>query len=157
MKPLMRYALIVWAATVAGLVAVAETAGEKKEGGWMTDYRQALETAKAENKHVLLDFSGSDWCGWCIKIDKEITGTSAFREYAKKHLVLVLVDFPRRKPQSAELKKQNQELAEKFQIEGYPTLIVLNPQGEKVGQLGYMEGGPAAFLKELDKICGTAK
>lgn len=148
--------MIVWAAAMVSLVA-AEKGSRPNEGGWTTDYRQALERAKAEKKDVLLDFSGSDWCGWCMKLDKEITNTSAFREYAKKHLILVLVDFPRYKPQTAALKKQDQELANKFQIEGYPTLIVLNPEGEKIGQLGYMEGGPTVFLKELDKVCGTAK
>src|SRR3954465_4955013 len=93
---------------------------------WGENYEKALEQAKAENKLVLMDFTGSDWCGWCIKLNKEVFSTPEFAEYAKKNLVLVEVDFPNKKPQSAELKKANEALQEKYKIEGYPTVIVLN-------------------------------
>ena len=75
-----------------------------------------------------------------------------FVEYAKKNLVAVEVDFPRRKEQSKELKKANEALQEKYSIEGYPTIIVLDGEGKKVGKLGYMPGGPKAFIGELEKI-----
>ena len=133
----------------AGLALMKAGAEELQ---WLTDVPKAVEKAKSENKLVMLDFTGSDWCGWCIKLHKEVFSQSEFADYAKKNLVLVEVDFPRRKEQSAELKKANQALQEKYKIEGYPTLILLNKDGKQVGQLGYMPGGPKPFVTELDKV-----
>jgi protein disulfide-isomerase len=122
------------------------------ELNWLTDLPKAQAKAKQENKLVMLDFTGSDWCGWCIKLNKEVFSQPAFAEYASKNLVLVEVDFPRSKPQSTELKKANAALQDKYKIEGYPTIIVLNSDGKKVGELGYQPGGPKAFIAELDKL-----
>ena len=124
----------------------------RAELNWQTDAAKAQTQAKAEKKLVMLDFTGSDWCGWCIRLNKEVFSKPEFAEYAKKNLVLVEVDFPRRKELSAEQKKANGALAAKYQIEGYPTLIILDGAGQKVGQLGYMAGGPKAFIAELDKL-----
>ena len=117
---------------------------------WLTDLPKAQAQAKKENKLVMLDFTGSDWCGWCIKLNKDVFSKAEFADYAKKNLVLVEVDFPRRKQLSKEQKQANQALAEKHKIEGYPTIIVLNPEGKAVGQLGYMDS-PKKFIAELDK------
>ena len=122
------------------------------ELNWLTDLPKAQAKAKEEKKLVMLDFTGSDWCGWCIKLNKEVFSQPAFADYAGKNLVLVEVDFPRSKPQSAELKKANAALQDKYKIEGYPTIIVLNSDGKKVGELGYQPGGPKAFIAELDKL-----
>jgi thioredoxin-related protein len=119
---------------------------------WTTDYKEALDKAQKENKLVLIDFTGSDWCGWCIKLDKEVFDKGEFKNYAKQNLILLKIDFPKSKPQSASLKKQNQDLSAQYKIEGYPTIIVLDSKGQQVGQLGYMEGGPKAFIAELDKL-----
>jgi protein disulfide-isomerase len=146
----MKKFLTMFTLALATLAATVNLA--KAEDGWTTDYKKAVEQAKSEKKLVLLDFTGSDWCGWCIKLNKEVFSQDKFKEYAKKNLVLVEVDFPRAKEQSAELKKQNQDLQDKYKIEGYPTIIVLNGDGQNVGQLGYMEGGPDAFIAELAKL-----
>ena len=122
------------------------------ELSWTTDVPKAIEKAKAENKLVLMDFTGSDWCGWCIKLNKEIFSTSEFGEYAKKNLVPVEIDFPNKKAQSAELKKANKELQKKYKIQGYPTIVVLDGEGKKVGELGYMAGGPKPFIAKLDEL-----
>jgi thioredoxin-related protein len=122
------------------------------EQDWLTDLPKAQAKAKTENKLVMLDFTGSDWCGWCIKLNKEVFSKPEFSEYANKNLVLVEVDFPRSKKQSAELKKANAALQEKYKIEGYPTIIVLNSDGKKVGELGYQPGGPKPFIAELEKL-----
>jgi thioredoxin-related protein len=121
-------------------------------GGWTTNYKKAMEQAKTENKLVLLDFTGSDWCKWCMKLDQEVFSQPKFKEYAAKNLILVTVDFPQNKDQIFSVKKQNAALQQQFQIQSFPTVIVLNPDGKKVGQLGYMEGGADAFLAELDKV-----
>src|SRR5678816_1583667 len=92
---------------------------------WLTDLPKAQAQAKKESKLVMLDFTGSDWCGWCIKLHKEVFSKPEFAKYAKENLVLVEVDFPRRKQQSEKKKKANQALQEKYKIEGYPTIIVL--------------------------------
>ena len=122
------------------------------EPAWETDYKKAQEQAKTGNKLVLLDFTGSDWCGWCIKLNREVFSQPEFKSYATKNLVLVEVDFPRAKAQAASVKMQNEELASQYGIQGFPTIVVLNGQGKKVGQLYYMEGGPTAFIAELEKL-----
>ncbi len=122
--------------------------------GWDDDYEKAVAKAKTEKKMVLLDFTGSDWCGWCIKLDKEVFSKKEFKDYAKDNLVLVEVDFPQGKNQSKKLKEQNEKLKNEHAIRGYPTIIVLNADGKKVGQLGYMEGGPKAFVAKLDELKG---
>jgi thioredoxin-related protein len=119
---------------------------------WLTDLPKAQTQAKSEKKLVMLDFTGSDWCGWCIKLHNEVFSKPEFSEYAKKNLVLVEVDFPQKKQQSEQLKKANAALQEKYKIEGYPTIIVLDGEGKKVGELGYQPGGPKAFIAELDKL-----
>ena len=121
-------------------------------GTWTTDYKKAQEEAKASHKLLLLDFTGSDWCGFCIQLDKAILQQPQFKDYASKNLVLMEVDFPRRKAQSAETQKQNMELARRYQIEGFPTLVVLNGEGKTVWRYdGLYQGGIATFLAELDK------
>jgi len=120
---------------------------------WETDYKKAQEEARANHKLVLLNFTGSDWCGWCIQLDRTILSKPQFKDYANKNLVLVELDFPRRKPQSVELTKQNQELAQRYHVDGFPTLVVLNGDGKPVWRYdGYYDGGIAAFLAELDKV-----
>jgi thioredoxin-related protein len=122
------------------------------DAGWGTDLKKAQEEAKSSNKLVLLDFTGSDWCGWCMRFNKEVFSQSAFKDYASKNLVLVEVDFPRAKPQSSDLRKQNQQLAEQYQVQGFPTIVVLNGSGRKVWQFdGYFPKGPDAFIAELEK------
>ena len=135
-------------ALIAGSSVLCASAADLE---WHTDLTKAQAQAKAENKLVMLDFTGSDWCGWCIKLHKEVFSTDEFAEYAKKNLVLVEVDFPRKKQLSAEQKKANQALQSKYKIEGYPTLIVLDGDGKQVGQLGYVAGGPKAWIAKFEK------
>jgi protein disulfide-isomerase len=119
---------------------------------WMTDLGKAQAKAKEENRLVLMDFTGSDWCPWCIKLHKEVFSTPEFTAYAKKNLVAVEIDFPRQKEQSAELKQANRALQAKYGIRGYPTVIVLNSNGKKIGELGYEAGGPKPFIAKLEAL-----
>ena len=145
MKPLIAFIAFVFALTLS--VRASDDA-------WLTDYEAAARKASVENKTMLLDFTGSDWCGWCIKLDKEVFSQPEFAAYAKKNLVLVKVDFPRSKPQSAAVKKQNEKLAAKFKIQGYPTVVVLNSQAVQIGELGYQQGGAKSWISELEKVTG---
>jgi protein disulfide-isomerase len=121
------------------------------ETTWLTDLPKAQAQAKAENKIVLLDFTGSDWCGWCIKFKKETLDTAEFQAYAATNLVLVELDYPQKKVQSDDLKKANAALKDQYNIEGFPTLIVLNKDGQEIGrQVGYAKGGPQAFIAKIE-------
>lgn len=144
-----------WAIVYAsGAIALAIATSTPAQAGpeWLTDYKRAQQEAKTSNKLLLLQFTGSDWCGWCIKLDREVFSKPEFREYASKNLILMEADFPRAKPQSPTVRKQNEELAAQYQILGFPTILVLNGDGQKIGELGYMPGGPNAFIAELEKL-----
>lgn len=124
-----------------------------QEAKWYTDYAKAVEQAKAGNKPILLDFTGSDWCPWCIKMKKETLDTPAFKQYAAQNLVLMEVDFPESKPQTAAVKAQNADLKKKYKAAGFPTFVLVDASGEVLGtQVGYLEGGPAKFIELLNKF-----
>ena len=134
------------------IVFLAAT-GRLAAADWQTDYAKALETAKAENKRVLLDFTGSDWCGPCIQLHKRVFSRREFIDYAEKNLVLVEIDYPQRKKQSAALVQQNERLAKEYGIEekGYPTLVLLDPAGKIVRELqGYDGETPADMIAWIE-------
>jgi len=122
---------------------------------WQTDYEQALATAKAAKKCVLLNFTGSDWCGPCIQMERTAFSKPAFLDYAKQNLVLVAVDYPRLKELPEKVTKQNERLMHQYSIGGFPTVILLNPDGKILGQLGgYAGEGPAEIIAWVVKLCG---
>jgi thioredoxin-related protein len=126
---------------------------------WQTDYEQALATAKAGNKCVLLDFTGSDWCGPCIQMNKTVFSKPVFLNYAKKNLILIEVDYPQRKKLPEKVTKQNERLLHQYGIEnsGFPTVILLNPDGKILGQLdGYGGERPAEIIAWVEKLCGKS-
>jgi len=120
--------------------------------GWITSYEEGQQEAKANNKLVLLNFTGSDWCGWCILLDREVFSKPQFKEYASKNLVLVEVDFPKMKPMPEATRMRNIRLAQQYQVQGFPTIVVLNGDGQVVAEFGYMQGGPDAFIAVLEKL-----
>ena len=132
--------------------AVLAFSSAKAESNWLTDFHRAQEEAKAGHKLLLINFTGSDWCGWCKRLDAEVFSKQEFADYAKENLVLMTADFPRAKPLSSEVRQQNATLAQKFGIEGFPTIVLLNSEGKMVGALGYTPGGPTAFIGELKKV-----
>ncbi len=116
--------------------------------GWLTDFTKAQEQAKQQNRPILMDFTGSDWCGWCVKLDKDTFSKPAFQDFAKEHLVLMEVDFPKSKSQSPETAAQNKELSEKFGVRGFPTLVLLGSDGKELAKRsGYLAGGPDAMIQ----------
>jgi protein disulfide-isomerase len=135
-------------AAAIGCVWLQAQAGDLN---WSTDLPKAQAAAQADKKLVLLDFTGSDWCSWCKKFDKEALSTDTFADYAKANLELVKVDFPNKVEQSDALKAANKALKEKYKIEGFPTFVVLDASGKEIGrQEGYTEGGADAFIKEIN-------
>ena len=124
-----------------------------QEAGWTDDYTKAVAQAKAENKAILLDFTGSDWCGWCMKMKQETLDTPQFTAYAQKNLVLVTVDFPHKTPQTPAVKLQNEKLNARYQADGFPTYVLIDKFGRELGrQSGYLAGGPTAFIAKLGKF-----
>ncbi len=119
---------------------------------WQTDYSAALAQAKAEKRKVFLFFTGSDWCSWCMRLNKEVLSTPEFARYAKENLVLVELDYPKNHPQVAALKAQNAKLADRYKLEMYPTVVILSSSGKKIDRLGYQEGGPEPFIARLSKL-----
>jgi thioredoxin-related protein len=142
----IRIALFAWALCALGLGSV------RAEANWLSDFSKAQEEAKAGHKLLLLDFTGSDWCIWCLKLHREVFSKPEFEEYAQKNLILMMVDFPQARPLSSDLRKQNYELAQRFEVRGFPTIVILNGDGRLVGLLGYVPGGPGAFINELKKL-----
>ncbi|MEY3392969.1 MAG: hypothetical protein RLZZ322_1818 [Verrucomicrobiota bacterium] len=118
---------------------------------WLTDLDQGMKIAKAEKKAILVDFTGSDWCGWCIRLKKEVFDQKEFAA-ATKDFVLVELDYPQKKQQPPEEKAKNKALAEKFGIEGFPTILLLDANGEPFAQTGYEAGGPVKYLAHLTEL-----
>ena len=113
---------------------------------WLT-IEEAYAKIQQEPRKVLIDVY-TDWCGWCKKLVSDTFSQPAFQDYAKENLVLLEIDFPQGKPQSAELKKQNEALSKKYGVNGFPTLVLLNPNGKEIARNeGYLAGGPEAFEK----------
>lgn len=125
---------------------------------WLEDYDLALTKAKAENKVVLINFTGSDWCKWCIKLVDEVFSKPEFAAYAKENLVLLKIDFPTtfQKLPEAEQMKRN-ELQKKYGVQGYPTILLVNSKGDTIGQTGYQQGGPVKYNEHLEAMIIKSK
>lgn len=129
----------------------------KAEAQWLTDYDKALQLAGHQGKVVLVNFTGSDWCGWCIKLHKEVFSKDAFEEWADENVILLELDYPNKKQLPVALKTQNKKLQEKYKIKGFPTILLLNGEGEIVGKTGYGKGGPEIWTQSVDKLLEEAQ
>lgn len=132
---------------------------QAQELNWHTDVKEAIAIGNKEKKPLLLFFTGSDWCGWCIRLQKEVLKTPEFEKWANENVVLVELDYPRRTPQTPEIKKQNNELQQAFSIQGFPTIYFANgtdKEGkvnfEGLGSTGYVAGGATAWLEVANGI-----
>lgn len=134
------------------LVCAATLTLRAESGQWLTDFSVAKKKAQNENKPVVMLFTGSDWCPWCIKWEKEVFSTPEFQNYAKTNLVLLLVDFPNKKPLHKAQVKANEVLQDRYKVEEYPTIVVLDSKAKKLGSFNYTEGGPQAFFPKLEKL-----
>lgn len=116
---------------------------------WNGNLEKAIEQAKKENKAVLVNFTGSDWCIWCKRLSAEVFQQKEFKDYADKSLVLVMLDFPKDIEQTQETKEYNNKLAQKYGIQGFPTILLIDGQGKLVAQTGYQPGGAAKYVEHL--------
>jgi thioredoxin-related protein len=139
----------------AALVALHGTALAGGEG-WSSDFAAAKKEAAETKKDLLVDFTGSDWCGWCIKLNKEVFSHDAFKEGVKDSFVLVEVDFPRDKSKlSDETQAQNEKLGKKYGIRGYPTILLCDAEGRPYAKTGYQKGGPEKYVEHLNELRGN--
>jgi len=119
---------------------------------WIKSYDLALENAKKENKPILLNFTGSDWCGWCIRLKKEVFDKKVFKQFASTNLVIVELDFPRNRKQAKKIIAQNQRLQRKYRVRGFPSIILLDSNGKFIKKTGYQAGGAKAYVNHLKRI-----
>lgn len=125
---------------------------------WKADYEAALKQAAAENKYVLVSISGLDWCSWCKALENEVFSKPEFAEYAKDSLICVLLDFNRSgRATNTEFAKQHEMLLEKFQVQGFPTVLILNPQGKGIVRDGYQRGGAAKYVEFIKGVISSDK
>ncbi len=118
--------------------------------GWHDDFEKAKTEAAKTGRPILVNFSGSDWCGWCIRLDKEVFSKDAFKKYAKDNLILFNADFPQNTKLPKKEAEQNQKLAQQFGIPGFPTVLLLASDGKTViAKTGYQQGGPEKYIKHL--------
>ncbi len=141
-------------ATPAAVSAAPDAAAED---GWSEDFAAVTAAAAAAKRPILADFTGSDYCAGCIKLRREVFATAEFGSWAARSVILLKIDFPLDKPQSPELKRQNQALQETYQVEGYPTVLFLAADGRKLGAIeDYRGGGPGPWLAAAERILQPA-
>ncbi len=116
---------------------------------WESNLETAIQKAKTENKAVLVNFTGSDWCVWCQRLSSEVFSKSEFKDYAEDNLILVKIDFPKNIEQSNETKLYNNMLAQKYAVQGFPTVLLFNSLGDLVLTTGYQEGGAENYVNHL--------
>ena len=146
------------------LLVLGSMVVQAQELKWETNLDKATQVSLKTNKPLLLFFTGSDWCGWCIRLQNEVLKTPEFSTWAKDNVVLVEVDFPRRSPQQPEVQNQNAQLQQLFEVRGYPTIWLANPQKNegkinlnKLGSTGYVAGGPAKWIESANQILSLKK
>ncbi len=123
---------------------------------WTVGWKPAADLASKTNKPILANFTGSDWCGWCIKLKAEVFSTPEFAAWAAKNVVLLEVDFPRDNKQSATQQAENEALLNKYKVEGFPTILLLAADGKELGRFSYQRGGPMAWTAAVDAILAGA-
>ena len=127
---------------------------------WHTDLTKATDISIKENKPLFLFFTGSDWCGWCIRLQKEVFKTPEFVKWAKENVVLVELDFPRKNEQTDAVKMQNAQLQQQLQVRGYPTVWFVSATKtadakvnlNALGSTGYVAGGPQVWIDGANQI-----
>ncbi|MFT5753700.1 MAG: thioredoxin-related protein [Flavobacterium sp.] len=138
----------------------AITVKAQEDMTWHTDMAKASELSMKEKKPLMLFFTGSDWCGWCIRLQKEVFKKEEFIKWAKQNVILVELDFPKKTAQEEAIKQQNYQMQQIFQVKGYPTVWLVNPEKTAEGKInlsalgstGYVAGGPEKWLEGVNSI-----
>lgn len=156
----MKKILVVLLLTFGSLLVNAQ----ESELTWHTNIDKAMAISNKEKKPLMLFFTGSDWCGWCIRLQKEVFYKPEFVKWAKDNVVLVELDFPRKKQLEPTLQQQNYSLQNAFRVQGYPTVWFVNSETKEgktnftqLGSTGYVAGGPEAWISGANQILANNK
>ncbi len=134
--------------------SVRDNAADLQSGGgssltiWHDSFEAARQQALVSGKPILADFTGSDWCGWCVKLKKDVFNKAEFEKWARENVVLLELDYPQRSHQASEIKAQNEKLASLYSIDSYPTVLLIDAQGNELARTGYHRD-PEAFIGSL--------
>ncbi len=129
-----------------------EIKNEVSNLNWLTNLEEAQKISQEKGIPIFVDFTGSDWCGWCFKLRDDIFSQEEFIKYAKENLVLLKLDFPRKIKQSKETKAYNENLARRFSIRGFPTILLVNSKGEEIARTGYQYGGAENYVNHIKEL-----
>lgn len=132
----------------------SEVSDNSVQLSWLTNLEAAMEIARQDDKTIFVNFTGSDWCGWCFKLDDEVFSQSQFIQFSQDNLVMLEIDFPRDIPQSDEVKIYNRKLLESFNIPGFPTILLLNEDGIEINRTGYQPGGADKYIAHISGLIG---
>lgn len=144
-------ALLLAACTRTTPQAIAAAKGDDAKI-WGDNFAAAQAEAKATGRPIFAFFTGSDWCGWCIRLHREVLEKEEFKTFAANNLILFEADFPRGKQLSDDVTKQNKDLMEKYGVRGFPTIFLLDAEGKALGETGYKQGGAAAYVEHLQAM-----
>ncbi|WP_310554378.1 thioredoxin fold domain-containing protein [Flavobacterium sp.] len=159
----LKYILFSLTLTILFSFSIPKTEGEIV---WLTNLEEAQKISKKTKKPILANFTGSDWCGWCHKLSAEVFNTPEFKVWSDKNVVLLELDYPKRKEQTDAIKQQNAGLQQAFQVQGFPTIWVFNLDVDKVtkkynitqiAKSGYVKGGSKAFTDGIDTMLAQHK
>jgi len=141
----MRYLLTILVFSLLSVAAFSEYPPE----GWTTSITEAISRAEDEDRMILLDFTGSDWCEWCARLEKEVWETSEFIQWADDNLVMVFIDFPQNMKLTESQQSHNRALKEFFGVSGYPTVFLLDNDLTPLLKTGLRRGGPQEYIRHL--------
>lgn len=148
----MRVSRLVMAGIAAMVVMTSGVYAVDKADGWIDDFENARKEAVKREVPVLAFFTGSDWCGWCKKLDAEVLSKEEFKKFAKENFVLLVLDFPSRTKLPEATVKQNKKLQGAYNIKGFPTLVILDAEGKELARTGYRRGGAEAYVEHLKTL-----
>lgn len=147
------FSLLLLVFTLASTAVAQGTAKATKEG-WHVYLDKAYKESKKTGKPILANFTGSDWCGWCIRLDKSVFSKPEFKKWAKDNVVLLELDFPRRTKQDSDLRKQNRGLAQAFRVSGYPTVWLFDIDKDDKGEWSISALGKTGYRKSVGEFTG---
>lgn len=151
-RHLIQSAAAMIACVMFGAAMAAEADSDATPDGWGIRYEQAVEQSRQTGRPILAYFTGSDWCQWCAKFDKQVLQTDVFKQWAGEHVILLMLDFPKSRSQADDIKQQNIKLKEKYHVKGFPAVLFLNAAGDVVNKTGYRPGGAEAWIRHADQL-----
>lgn len=146
-------------AVATGLTAITTSTAQEIQQRWFSDFDKAMIVAKDEGKDLFVDFTGSDWCTWCIKLHEEVFVHDSFYKEVSSKYVLVALDFPNGEMAKAEVPNpaRNQELMALYGVDGYPTVLLVDTNGDVFGRTGYQPDGPEKYVAHLEELSAAGK